>query len=124
MRWICTPIAILLATGALASTAQAEQGTGLYAPFPSPAPGQRAQRFVGELGVVVKTRRLARGHALGQALESPGRRRHGAATARAGLAHLGTRPDRAAISVTLALTAGLGLGLLMLGTLRARFQRP
>jgi hypothetical protein len=83
MRWLCAPIAVLLAAGTLATSAQAEQGTGLYAPFPSPPPGARAQRFVGELGAATAERQLLRGKWVGSALAPPSRTAAGAATARA-----------------------------------------
>jgi hypothetical protein len=83
-------MAVLLTAGALADPALARQGPGLYAPFPSPPAGARAQRFVGELGVTVKPADLRRGHSLAAAFRAQGAAR-AAATARTGLrgAHAG-----------------------------------
>ena len=54
-------MAVLLTAGALAGPALARQGTGLYAPFPSPPDGAQAQGFVGQLGVRATPHRLDRG---------------------------------------------------------------
>jgi hypothetical protein len=57
-------MAALLTAGALAGPALARQGTGLYAPFPAPPAGARAERFVGELGVAARKGALKRGVAV------------------------------------------------------------
>jgi hypothetical protein len=109
MRWLCAPIAVLLAAGTLATSAQAGQGTGLYAPFPSPPPGARAQHFVGELGALTAQRQLLRGVWVGSALARPAGMAAGAATARARpVAPTGRRLWELAI---LAGALGVGLGL-------------
>jgi len=61
MRCLPAVLAVLVTAATLAGPAQAEQGTGLYAPFPSPQGGARAERFVGQLGVNAKTAQLERG---------------------------------------------------------------
>lgn len=80
MRFLPALVAVLLTAGAVAGPAQAEQGTGLYAPFPSPSAGPRAQRFVGELGLTIKVAQLDRGRDVARDVAT----RSAAASARAG----------------------------------------
>jgi hypothetical protein len=66
MRCLPVLLAVLATAGALAGPAHAEQGTGLYAPFPSPSGGARAERFVGQLGVKATRAELTRGEHVGR----------------------------------------------------------
>lgn len=98
-------VAALLAAGALTAPAQARQGTGLYAPFPSPTGGERAERFVADFGVRASTRQVQAGTSIpGAGLAVTGV--SGAAAGRAG-----TRQD----ARTGELLGGLAVALLVAG---------
>lgn len=99
-----------------AGPARAENGTGLYAPFPSPSGGPRAERFVGELGVKVSARQLRRGTLVpvepGTGMFWVGA---GPATQRAGSAG---GHGTAGLLIGLALAAALGAAILRLAARR------
>jgi hypothetical protein len=114
MRWITAFSAILLAAGTFAGPALARQGTGLYAPFPSPPAGDRAARFVGVLGVRASRTAMREGR-----IESSGWPATGSSAprARAGIGDHGPGPLWLALPSVAAMGAGVVLA-------RRRLRRP
>jgi hypothetical protein len=107
-------VAMILAVAA-APSAGAARGAGLYEPFPSPAAGPRAQRFVGELNVRVGEADLAHGTWLRYHGPVP----PGAASARAGV-ETGGSPVGTIVVLAVVLAALAGVG----ARVRSRTSRP
>jgi hypothetical protein len=55
------PAVTVLAVLALSQSARAEQGNGLYEPFPSVAAGEQADSYFSQLGLQIGPRELRRG---------------------------------------------------------------
>ncbi len=96
--------ALLTAAAVGAGPAGAESSTGLYAPFPSSPGGDRAQRFVSELGVTEPKLDLKGGVTLGYEDSSPVPIRR-TASRRAGLAEDDDNATGLLVGVALALVA-------------------
>lgn len=92
----------ILAVLSLAVPAQAEQGNGLYEPFPSVAPGEQPARYYSQLGLRVGPQELRRG-ILGAGF--PPAAKPAGPSRRAGVAAGGAGP--AALAIALAIVLAL-----------------